>query len=700
MASDKNTTHSLVENHVVGYCLFSTHLYLEKVNPATVRLIRARSADELIGRHLSEFVVEEELSRFQEMAERVLGGEVISYGDMRCRNADGSEGRYTFSARPIMRDESLEGVEIIFIDSTRFGRLDEELRQVHEEMDARVRERTAELERANRELQAEIERRKRAEEELATERNLLRTLVDTIPDTIFVKDDEHRFVFCNRACAKNIGAEDPQSMYGLTDFDYYKDKKARYYLQQEERILRNGDQVIGKEDYGYDPFGRERWSLHTKVPWRDSEGRIIGIVGNHRDITAPKKAQIELQQHRDRLEQDVADRTEELTRANERLRHEIQVRKKATDSLRKSERRFREFVEETDNLVVQENSELRYTYVNKAAAKIYGLSQEELIGRSIFDFIPSEEHAGIKEVYRKCVQEKTPNITYENRVHSMAGETRTILWTINLHYTNDQEGPFINAIGRDITDRIRMEEQIRRHNEELEQLVAERSEQLLRVAHLSAVGRLVAGVAHEVNNPLQGILSHLGFIQAGVQDLQALESLEMVRKSVKRIAGVVRQLRELYKSYAYQSVAFDVNNAVDETVKLSRATLKEHSVYLDCQYARNLPRAIGSVSGLHQALVNLIINAQDAMPQGGRLMIATHQKDEHIVITLQDTGIGIDDYLLPQIFEPFITSKLPGEGTGLGLAITRSAIAEMGGDIKVENVPEGGARFTICLKKA
>jgi C4-dicarboxylate-specific signal transduction histidine kinase len=81
-------------------------------------------------------------------------------------------------------------------------------------------------------------------------------------------------------------------------------------------------------------------------------------------------------------------------------------------------------------------------------------------------------------------------------------------------------------------------------------------------------------------------------------------------------------------------------------------------------------------------------------------MIATHQKDEHIVITLQDTGIGIDDYLLPQIFEPFITSKLPGEGTGLGLAITRSAIAEMGGDIKVENVPEGGARFTICLKKA
>jgi PAS domain S-box-containing protein len=548
-------------------------------------------------------------------------------------------------------------------------------------------------------IDRDVTKRKQAEEALANERNLLRAVVDNIPDAIFVKDDQHRFVFCNQYCAGYVGAADAESMYGKTDFEYFTAERARYFHQEEARILRQGAAMIGREEFNYNSSGKERWALNTKAPWRDSEGRIIGLVGINREITNLKQTQIELRKHRDQLEQMIAERTAELTRANEKLQQEIEERKRATGSLRRSEQRFREFVEGTDNLVVQEGPDLHYTYVNKAAARIFGLLPEECIGRPIFDFIPETDHEGIRQAYRDCVKEKRPNVTYENKVYDANGDARTILWTINFHYMNGEDGAFVNAIGRDITERIRMEEQIRRHNEELEQLVAERSEQLLRAARLSAVGRLVAGVAHEVNNPLQGILSHMGLIEAGLDDPEVLESARMVRQAVKRIAGVVGQLKELYKSYGHRNVPFDVNTTVEETVKLSRATFKERNIIMACHYGRNLSHAYGSVSGLHQALVNLIINAQDAMPEGGRLNISTQEDSEYVTIIVRDAGTGVDEDILPQIFEPFVTSKLPGEGTGLGLAITRSAIAEMGGYIKAENMPDGGAQFIIGLKK-
>lgn len=203
------------------------------------------------------------------------------------------------------------------------------LQQYQEHLEEQVLERTAALTKANQQLQQEIIERQRAEAALAEERNLLRTLIDNVPDLIFVKDVASRLVLVNTASLRLRQIMEPDEMIGKTDFDLHSPELASQYYADEQQIFHSGQALIAHEEIYVTPSGQEKWFSTTKVPLHDSYGQMVGLVGLSRDITEQKQAKEELQRYRDHLEDLVIERTAGLRAANQQLRREIVERQQA-----------------------------------------------------------------------------------------------------------------------------------------------------------------------------------------------------------------------------------------------------------------------------------------------------------------------------------------------------------------------------------
>jgi PAS domain S-box-containing protein len=222
-----------------------------------------------------------------------------------------------------------------------------------DELERRVADRTDELVKANAALQAEIAERQHLEETLAAERNLLRTLIDTIPDEIYIKDAQLRFLMANATVAQVFGLERPEMLIGKTDLELWPHEAAMSDYLAEQAVLQSGQPMINRETSNPD---QTRWRLESKIPLRDSQGQIIGLVGLNRFITDRKQAEAELRKYQDHLEELVAARTAELTAANARLQQEIADRRRAEEALRLSvdrEQRRREWLEKVLELSVK-----------------------------------------------------------------------------------------------------------------------------------------------------------------------------------------------------------------------------------------------------------------------------------------------------------------------------------------------------------
>jgi PAS domain S-box-containing protein len=203
---------------------------------------------------------------------------------------------------------------------------EESLKQALEALEERI----AELSRTNALLQEQIIERQRAEAALAEERNLLRTLIDNLPDQIYLKDRESRFVMVNPEVLRAFGLTKPEEVIGKSDFDFDPPDLVAQYYADEQEIMRSGQPLLNQEQSATNLVtGQKRWSLSTKVPLRDHQGKIIGIIGINRNITERKQAEEELRKYRDHLEELVEARTAELQTINILLKQEIAERRRA-----------------------------------------------------------------------------------------------------------------------------------------------------------------------------------------------------------------------------------------------------------------------------------------------------------------------------------------------------------------------------------
>ena len=258
---------------------------------------------------------------------------------------------------------------------------------------------------------------------------------------------------------------------------------------------------------------------------------------------------------------------------------------------------------------------------------------------------------------------------------------------VDLRRSNDEIGLLAESFN----------EMSRKMSSDIEQL-RQLNEQLIRTEKLVAMGTLAAGVAHEVNNPLASISSLIQMMQAKDNlDEKTAENLKLISTQITRITQVTKDMMDFARVRPAAKSAIDVNKVVETSLRLASFDKSFQKLNLNKKLGENLPDVYADSDQLQQVFLNLFLNARDAMPAGGDILIKTEQKGGEIQIQISDSGIGINETDASKIFDPFFTTKPTGKGTGLGLAVCYGIITAHGGKIEVSPNKTGGTSFLIFL---
>jgi len=343
---------------------------------------------------------------------------------------------------------------------------------------------------------------------------------------------------------------------------------------------------------------------------------------------------------------------------------------------------FNENIIESINVgVMVINLHGRITNWNGALEDIYGMRREETIGRRITEVFQAEMLRALRSLMERSeLLPGEPINIYKFRAGSSDGRDLTLNISLAAlqSKTAEFEGTLI-AI-EDVTERIRLEEQLQQSDK------------------LSSIGLLAAGVAHEVNTPLTGISSYSQMLMQQIPENDPRHQLlEKIYRQTSRASSIVNNLLNFSRVSDARFGPVDLNRVLDDTIQLLEAQLRNTRIDVFRRYDEQLPPAPGNAPKLQQVFMNLILNARDAMPEGGCLEISTEAREDSILIRFRDNGVGISAENLTRIYDPFFTTKQIGKGTGLGLAVSYGIIQDHGGHIAVESNPGEGAIFLISL---
>ena len=384
--------------------------------------------------------------------------------------------------------------------------------------------------------------------------------------------------------------------------------------------------------------GEERDVSVSSGPFR-VEGDLIGTVATLRDITEPKRAQ---------------------------------------DTLARSEARYRHLVESASDAIVTLDANGRFTTVNHAAENISGYRREELVGQWFAPMLPDDDLPKALGHFQQALAGETG--LFETQFYRKDGEVRIISVT----YSTPQKDEEVLCLIRDVTDQKMLQEQ------------------LIQSEKMSAIGQLVSGVAHELNNPLAGISAFAQLLLAEKRfPPDQRTAAETIYSEARRASRIVQNLLTFARQHKAEKGPTSINQVLDDTLELRGYELRVRGIDVRREYDESLPDTMADAHQLQQVFLNLATNAEQAMERSQghhhRLTVRTRRADGDIRIEIEDTGGGIPPNLIERIFNPFFTTKPTGSGTGLGLSISLGIVREHEGRIWAENVPQTGARFVVEL---
>lgn len=354
----------------------------------------------------------------------------------------------------------------------------------------------------------------------------------------------------------------------------------------------------------------------------------------------------------------------------------------------------------------------RFVYANQPMLRSLNISLDELIGKSHFDLHFSSATEIQNNV--KHVVQKAEKLSSEVMYCFPSGEVRYFEYVFTPVIDNEKQVEFVAATERDITDRKRATEELRKSeekllalNDELEQRIEKRTRELLQirakylnVEKLSAIGKISAAFAHEFNNPLQGVMNILnGFKKRGkIEEEEDREDLDLAISESYRMKNLILSIQHFNLPSTNNKTLMDVHASINYALLLRGSDFKQKGISTVLNYAEQLPQILAIPDQIKQLIVNMLNNAADAcVPNGGEITISTWQKDQKVAVAIQDTGVGINPESLNLIFEPFYTTKPEVKGTGLGLSVCHGIVQAHHGEISVESYPGNGSTFTISL---
>jgi PAS domain S-box-containing protein len=582
-----------------------------------------------------------------------------------------------------------------------------------------------------------LEERRRGEEALARERNLLHTLINNLPDYIYVKDAEGRFLLGNAAVLRQMGLTTLDELVGRTDFDFFSQELAARYYAEEQAIIQSGRPLLDYEGSTVDAGG-ERWVSTNKVPLRDAQGKVTGFVALGRDITERKAAEAERERLLAQLERRALQlqTAAEVSRAASGILDLDSLIQQAVDLIRE---RFNLYyvglflVDQTGEWSGEPNrwAVLRAGSCEAGRAMLEQGHRLEIGGRSVIGRCVADHQP---QLSRDVPQEKVrsanpwfPETQSEIALPLTVGEQ--VLGALSVQSPMpDRFTPEMVSVLTTLAAQLAVAVQnawlhgaVKVHAEELEaayRSLQENQAKLLISDKMASLGRLTAGIAHEMNTPLAAVRAALHRMQELAQEYQdsighpqvmlddhraiAREmhgSVSLAVGAAERAAEFVRSIRSSTRDLApLKRERFNALPVIQEALLLLSYPLRQGGCTVNFEPAGQVVEMIGSPSRLVQIIANLVTNSIDAMADrgGGSVTLGLTHEQGCVVLTVADTGCGIPPENLTRIFDPMFTTKPFGQGTGLGLTIVHDIVTgDFGGRIEVASQPGQGTTFTL-----
>lgn len=606
-------------------------------------------------------------------------------------------------------------------------------------------------------------RRHQTEEALAQERNMLRTLIDSIPDYVYIKDTASRFIITNPANARVLRAKTPEEAIGKTDLDFFPHDEATRYYAAEQEIVRTGQPLVNAEEISQDPSGNTRWTLTTKVPIRDGEGKVVGLVGIGRDITARKQAEETLSRERSLL-------------------HAL--------------------IDHLPDLIYVKDTQSRFLIANAAEVRLLGAkSFEDLLNKSDRDFFPRDLADKYLADEQALLSSGQRFLTVEELTVDPDGNNKWLLTTKVPFYNGDGTIAGLVGIGRDITDRKRAENALRQSVATNRALLDAIPDTMLRFADDGHVVNFKAGrdgdaqlfdegvighpltelfpgeiaaqmqlevdralqthqlrtlefpltvngsvrdyesrlvvssenevlailrditgrkaadrlknefistVSHELRTPLTSIRGSLGLIAGGVAgDLpaQAKQLVDIAYKNSERLVRLINDILDVEKiesgKMAFDLQPVDLMGLIGQALEANRAYAEQYGVHFALTAAAPGVQVMADSDRILQVMANLLSNAVKFSAHGDPVEVSAVRRGSRVHIAVVDHGPGITEEFRARIFEKFAQADASDTrkkgGTGLGLNISKAIIDKHGGDMGFESEKGHGATFYFDL---
>jgi PAS domain S-box-containing protein len=575
------------------------------------------TVEEMVGRSPVEFIIQEDRERVIQRIRELLAG--------------GPE--YPSQYQVVKKDGSHRAIEVISRCISHDGK--PTLLSIIRDITARKRAEEALRERT---------------EALTEERNLLRTLIDNLPDYIFIKDPESRFVVNNVAHLHVLRAITQDEVAGKTDFDIFPRELAEQYYADEQMVIRSGTPLINREETTIDPEGRQQWLLTTKVPVRNSQGQIVGLVGMSRNITTLKQTEA---------------------------------------ALRESEARYRAIFDRAALGIGRVDLEGRTVESNRALQEMLGYSAGELQSMSFVEFTHPDDAQKDWDLFQELITGQRDHFQMEKRFIQKDGRLIWVNLTSSLVRDAAGHPQFAFGMAEDITARKQAEEELKQAAAELTRSNAE-LEQFAYVA------------SHDLQEPLRMVTSYLQLLERRYQGQLDEKADKFIAYAVEGAARMQTLIQELlaYSRVGTRGQPFaptDCQAVAEAAVANLGAAIQESGAVV---IRAGLPTVLADATQLTQVFQNLIGNAikfrRAAPPQ---IHVGAEREKGAWVFRVRDNGIGIAPEFTERIFVIFqrLHSRDEYPGTGMGLAICKKIVERHGGRIWVESEPGQGSTFYFTL---
>jgi PAS domain S-box-containing protein len=466
-------------------------------------------------------------------------------------------------------------------------------------------------------------------------------LFQTLREGVYLASADDRITEANPALAQMLGYESKEDLLN-------RDIASLYHRPEDRTEEMNQVSTLGfvrahEVTLKHARDGHDVVAVHTTAAVRDPAGKLVRYQGTLVDVTEQREME-------------------------RRLHREREFVARLMDSF--------------PDLVIALDTDARYTFVSPQIHEILGYRPEELIGKRMGSRTDPADRIAMLELFDDLIFNRLTEGQIEYRTQHKDGAWR--VFRASARQLHDETGRVTGVIAsaRDITEQQRLQQQ------------------LIQSERLAAMGQMIAGVAHELNNPLTAILGVTELLRDQAGDETAHRQLDLAHRQARRAAHIVQSLLVFSRPSTPRNALLHLPDLLQRTLQLHEHSLRANHIHVDLAARPDLPTVLGDSNQLTQVFLNLIVNAEQAIHEvrdHGTLRIRLGVVGDRVLITFQDDGVGIRREMLPKIFDPFFTTKRPGRGTGLGLSICMAIVREHNGDISAQPLPDGGSVFTVSL---